>query len=126
MKRTSSPSHRHGPTHEDAWRVIRRLAPHLHIAHQIAGRIRVKLDGAAVDDETMRAVGLERLRAAAKGLRGVQEIQFNALARSCVVEYDNRVIPDAAWPDLLGERDSPAAAALIALMLERYDEIGDA
>lgn len=124
MSRNATPSRDQGFTAADAWHIVRRLAPHLRIAHQIAGRVRVKLDGAAANDVVIVAIGLKRLRDGAKGLRGVREIEFNALARSCVVEYDNRVIPDAAWSDLLSGRDSAAAAALIAVMLERYAEIG--
>lgn len=97
--------------------VLTRLAPYLSIAHHVPGRIRLKLDEAAIGDPQLRAAG-ERLRAALAGLRGLRSIRLNVLARSCIVEYDNGVIPDEAWPDLLAGRDTRAAETLFALLRE--------
>lgn len=107
----------------DPWRVVSAFAPYLRIAHQIGGRVRFKLDPAALDAEALRGVGVERLRQAIGSVRGVRQIQLNLLARSCVVEYDNGTIPDAAWPDLLAGRQTAAAAALVGVLQEKYEEI---
>lgn len=105
-------------TDADVWRLVDRLAPHLRIAHHISGRIRLKLDAAALVDRGLPAGTAGKLDALLTGLRGIRRVELNLLARSCVVEYDVAVIPDAAWPDLLGKRDTPAAAALIAVLRE--------
>lgn len=113
------------PPGPDPWQVVTLFTPYLRIAHQIAGRVRLKLDAAALDVPVLREVGGERLKTALGSVRGVHDIQLNLLARSCVVEYDNGTIPDAAWPDLLAERRTDAAAALIGILREKYEEVRD-
>jgi hypothetical protein len=61
------------------------------------------------------AAGGDRLKQALGAIRGVHDIQFNLLARSCVVAYDSATIPDAAWPDLLGGHRTAAAETLLGL-----------
>lgn len=84
----------------DPWRVVANFALHLRIAHQIAGRVGLELDVAALDEPA---------------LRGVHDIQFNRLARfgnpvgalPHTVVLDARRVPcasrsseiDAAWLD---------------------------
>lgn len=102
----------------DAWRIVERLAPFLRIAHQIPGRIRLKLDAGALAAHPLPAGEAGRLDAILSGIRGIRRVQLNLLARSCVVEYDAAVIPDAAWPDLLAGRDTPAAAVLAGILRE--------
>lgn len=99
----------------DPWRVAAALANDLRIAHQIAGRVRLKL-AATGDLSALRAASVA-LRAALAAQPGVRAFQINPLARSCVIEYDNQVIPDAAWPDLLAGRQTDAAAALRDLLV---------
>ena len=100
----------------DPWRAVADFAPYLRIAHQIPGRVRLKLDAAALDMPALREVSGERLKTALASVRGVHDIALNLLARSCVVAYDNGTIPDAAWPDLLAGRRTPAAATLLDLL----------
>lgn len=107
----------------DPWQVVSTFAPYLRIAHQISGRVRLKLDPAALDDPALREIGGDRLKQALGTVRGVQDISLNLLARSCVVAYDATTIPDAAWPDLLAGRQSDAAAILIGILHEKYEEI---
>lgn len=107
----------------DPWQVVADFSPYLRIAHQIGGRVRLKLDTAALDDPKLNGLGSDRLRAALGSVRGVHDITVNLLARSCVVEYDNAVIPDAAWPDLLAGRKSDAAAVLMGILQEKYMEV---
>ncbi len=107
----------------DPWRVVTAFAPHLRIAHQIAGRVRLKLDAAALDVPELKQMGGNRLKQALDSIRGVRDIQLNLLARSCVVAYDNDTIPDAAWPDLLAGRRTAAAATLVGILQEKYEEV---
>jgi len=111
------------PAAIDPWQVVSTYAPYLRIAHQISGRVRLKLDAAVLDEPALRAFGGERLKAALAGVRGVRDIALNLLARSCVVAYDPAAIPDAAWPDLLAGRKTEAAATLIGILQEQYEEI---
>ncbi|MDD3529656.1 MAG: hypothetical protein PHS77_07235 [Gallionellaceae bacterium] len=98
----------------DPHRVIAQVAPYLRIAHQVAGRVRIKLQFTALDATALsRGEGLTRTFGA---LPGVRAISLNPLALSCVVEYDNAVIPDAAWPDLLAGRRTAAAETLLGLL----------
>lgn len=107
----------------DPWQVVVAFAPYLRIAHQISGRVRIKVDATALNGKTLRELGPERLRQALETIRGVRSIQFNLLARSCVVEYDHRTIPDAAWPDMLSGQQTPAAGILVGILQEKYEEI---
>lgn len=94
--------------------VIACWAPYLRIAHQVPGRVRLRLDATLADAPQLRRVGpaeLQRVLGAASGLR---DVRLNPLARSCVIEYDNSLIPDPAWADLLAGRDTPAARVLTA------------
>jgi hypothetical protein len=94
--------------------VIACWAPYLRIAHQVPGRVRLRLAAALADAPELRRFDpavLQRVLGEASGLRNVR---LNPLARSCVVEYDDKLIPDAAWADLLAGRDTPAARILTA------------
>lgn len=107
----------------DPWQVVSAFAPYLRIAHHISGRVRLKLDPAALDAPALRELGSDRLEQALGTVRGVQDISVNLLARSCTVAYDASTIPDAAWPDLLAGRQTPAAAVLMGVLQEKYAEI---
>ncbi len=99
-------------------RLVTEISPYLRIAHQINGRVRLKLDAGAFDSPAWRAGGGERLKQLFGVLPGVRDFSLNPLARSCVVEYDSAIIPDAAWPDLLAGRRSAAADVLLALFAD--------
>lgn len=103
----------------DSRQVVGHLAPCLRIAHQIRGRVRLKLDADALAAAPLPPGTAGRLDGLLTGIRGIRNVQVNLLARSCVVEYDTAVIPDAAWPDLLAGRTTPAAEALAAVLQER-------
>ncbi len=107
----------------DPWQVVSDFSSYLRIAHQIGGRVRFKVDTSALDDPALNGLGSAGLRAALGSVRGVQAISVNLLARSCVVEYDNAVIPDAAWPDLLAGRKTAAATVLVGILQEKYTEV---
>ena len=107
----------------DPWSVVSLFAPYLRLAHQIPGRVRLKLDAAALDVPLLRGLGAQALQQALASVRGVQDFSFNLLARSCVITYDNATIPDAAWPDLLAQRPSASAQTLVAILHETYEEV---
>jgi len=111
------------PPGVDPWGVVSLFAPYLRIAHQIPGRVRLKLDAAALDVPLLRGLGAQALQQALGSVRGVQDFSFNLLARSCVITYDNATIPDAAWPDLLAQRPSASAQTLVAILHETYEEV---
>lgn len=100
----------------DAGRLVGDMAASLHIAHQISGRVRLKLAPGALAQAAFTQGGGTRLKQALAAIPGVRGIQFNLLAHSCVVEYDSSAIPDAAWPDLLAGRHTAAADTLRGLL----------
>lgn len=104
------------PPPAEAARLLAEIVPHLRIAHQVGGRVRLKLDADAVS--ALRNGSGDRLTKLFGALPGVRGIAINPLARSCVVEYDNDVIPDATWPDLLAGRASAAASTLLGLITQ--------
>lgn len=125
VARKTRPAAMPDPSIPDPWGIVAAFSPYLHIAHQIPGRVRLKLDAAALDAPVLRELGGDRLKQVLGSVRGVRDISLNLLARSCVVAYDNAVIPDAAWPDLLAERRSDAAATLVGILREKYEEVRD-
>ncbi|MDR1423577.1 MAG: cation transporter [Azoarcus sp.] len=100
---------------------LRALTGLLTVAHHIPGRIRLKLNVGALPG----GISLEtkRFGSALDSISGIHGIHFNKLARSVTVEYDNRAIPDRAWPDLLANRPSPEAAALLNRLQEGYSHL---
>lgn len=94
------------------------LRAQLLLVHQISGRVRLKLvpTPALVDAwaaASASAAWTQHLRT----VPGVRSVALNPLARSCVIEYDPRLIPDSAWPDWLAGRSTPAARHLHDLLL---------
>lgn len=106
----------------EAWQFIERFAPQASIAHHIPGRIRLKFDIGMAELSGLDALRPERLQDALNNMRGVSGVRLNLLARSCTVEYDHRVIPAAAWEDLLACRETPAAQILADILREKYQE----
>lgn len=100
---------------------LRALTGLLTVAHHIPGRIRLKLNAGALPG----GIGFEtkRFAGALDSIFGIHGIHFNKLARSVTVEYDNKAIPDRAWPDLLANRPSPEAAALLNRLQEGYSHL---
>lgn len=87
------------------------LRRYLAIAHHVPGRIRVKLDMAALMH--LPAVDAEPFVALAKRIRGVTAIRVNAAALSAVIEYDTRLIAAPVWERLLaGDREEIEALLL--------------
>ncbi len=114
--------------------LLARFAPQLRIAHHIPGRVRLRLDAAALKEAGLagsgdggEGMGSLRLKGEWTGadaaLPGVRRVAWNLLARSCTIEYEPARIPDAAWPDLLAGRDTPAAAVLHAALQQAQRRI---
>ncbi|MGI6246455.1 MAG: hypothetical protein ACOYJQ_11880 [Pseudochelatococcus sp.] len=75
----------------------------LAIAHHVPGRIRVKLDPAALMQ--LPIVDTGPFVALAKRIPGVKAIRVNAAALSAVIEYDAGLIAAPVWERLLaGDR----------------------
>ena len=103
---------------EDARRIVRDGAAMLRIVHHIPGRVRLKLlGGPALAGKLADA---QRLLRAARAVPGIRAVDVNGPARSCVVEYDAKRIPPAAWQDLLSGAQSPDGEALLAAMLDAW------
>ncbi len=98
------------------------------IAHHIPGRIRLRL---SMSDRPPQLNGREQsLIAQATGFKealdnisGVRSIRVNVMARSCTVEYDHRVIPFKAWPDLIEGKASAEAGILKRIIEKKYAEV---
>lgn len=103
--------------------LIAAFSPYLQIAHQIPGRIRLKVALAVLDDPAIREIGSDSLAQVLGVVPGVRDIRINKLARSCTVDYQAEVIPDSAWHDLLSGHDSPAARILLRIIEDKYQEI---
>lgn len=95
--------------------LLGRLAASLTIAHHIAGRVRFKLaiDLSSVDRDSV--AGVKRFVEVLNGTAGIRSVKLNPLARSCLVEYDPKVIAPAAWQDVLNGSDTPDADTLLQL-----------
>ncbi|MGV6872061.1 hypothetical protein ACUSIJ_05130 [Pseudochelatococcus sp. B33] len=79
------------------------LRRYLAIAHHVPGRIRLKLDVAALGQ--LPDVDTEPFAALAQRIPGVKAIRVNAAALSAVIEYDVRLIAAPVWERLLtGDR----------------------
>lgn len=75
----------------------------LGIAHHVPGRVRVKLDIAALAH--LPNVDTGPFVALARRIPGVKAIRVNAAALSAVIEYDTRLIAAPVWERLLaGDR----------------------
>lgn len=106
-----------------AFEQLRSALHDVRIAHHISGRIRFKLVG---DVAIARPQPHSRVDAVVKRIPGVHRVRANVLARSCTVEYDPGVIPDAAWRDFLCGIPSDAAATLERVLRAAHQEIAHA
>ncbi|MDO4905542.1 MAG: hypothetical protein Q4A16_08345 [Lautropia sp.] len=108
--------------------LLAHFVPFLRIAHQIPGRVRFKFDASAGNGVKFDAstADSDTLTAVLKQTRGIKNIGWNLLARSCTVEYDPQVLPDDAWADLLAGRSSAATAVLHAILEETHANLRNA
>ncbi|ENO78479.1 HMA2 domain-containing protein [Thauera mechernichensis] len=104
---------------------LRAFLREVRIAHHIRGRIRLKVEAAAVSIDFPRERA-QVFQSLLDHIPGVRSVQVNLLARSCTVQYDPALIPERAWSDLLDGRVSDAAAILERILRDTYVEIGNA
>lgn len=102
--------------------LLAHFVPFLKIAHQIPGRVRFKFSTSAANGVKFDAPdkGGDALGEVLGRTRGIRDISWNLLARSCTISYDPQVIPDSAWVDLLAGRNSAAAETLHAILDETH------
>lgn len=104
----------------DGFDRLRRHLAAVRIVHHVRGRIRLRLDASP---DLPASPDLSRFRVMLGRIEGVRALRLNLLARSCIVEYDPGVIPEAAWDDFLAGAESEAAAALEAILRRKYREL---
>lgn len=101
------------------------------IAHHLPGRLRLRL----VQDRQIPGTPRDTaylltqatlFRDMLESIPGVRSIRFNLMARSCTVEYDQRVIPFKSWPDFLNDVPSDEARALRRIIEDRCAEVAGA
>ena len=103
--------------------VVASVSRHLHLAHQMRGRVRFKVQASIIDNPAASRFVGEQLSVALGTVRGVHSIKVNKLARSCTIEYDPALIPDVAWSDFLSGRQSSAADVLFSILEEKIAEV---
>ena len=91
-----------------------RLAALLEIAHHVPGRIRLRLAANAMTAAADALADARKFGAAVHSIPGIHAVNLNALARSCVVEYDPARIPPKAWTDLMNGIRSPDLDTLLS------------
>ncbi len=97
------------------------------IAHHIPGRIRLRLilDNLSLSDESVQALIMrfQNFKEVLNNIPGVHSIRINAIARSCTIEYDHKIIPFQAWVDFFNDIDSEAGSVLNKIFKNKYEEI---
>lgn len=108
----------------ESFEQIARFLPCLSIAHHIPGRIRLKLglSGVGLLDASARLQVREALALLGE-IEGVKTFRINAVALTCVIEYDTAVIPGQAWHDFLQGKSTPASGILRSIVEQKYREI---
>ncbi|MDR1890081.1 MAG: hypothetical protein LBQ81_12010 [Zoogloeaceae bacterium] len=87
------------------------LLAEVRIAHQIPGRVRLKLAGVPASVRTRLSPEiLARFFAGLAEIPGIRQVKLNALAQSCTLEYDPHTLADHAWRELF----SPGHAATLS------------
>lgn len=100
------------------------LVSRIRLAHQISGRVRLKLTGAIPHQSIERfKTSFSHFSDALHDIPGIRSIRVNVLARSCTVEYDPQSIPDNAWTDVLAGIRSREALSLVKRLGKKYREI---
>ncbi len=94
-----------------------RFAARLSIAHQIPGRVRLKLAAEAAPELAATAAQVKQFSRSITEIPGIRSVNLNPLARSCVVEYDPRIIPPSTWADLVSGTRSTAVEGLFRAFL---------
>lgn len=75
------------------------LRRHVRVAHQVPGRIRLKLSGLSLSD--LRRFDPTPFAGFLDGIEAVTSVRVNRAALSAVVEYDPAQMTEADWTRLL-------------------------
>jgi hypothetical protein len=86
------------------------LRRHLHIAHHVPGRVRMKISLSALQ-EVSRA-DAEKVLRMFESADGIQNVRVNAAARSVVIAYDRELIAPDDWNLLVDGEDEAALATV--------------
>ena len=93
------------------------------IAHHLRGRIRLRMTSYPKELQPPDSQTIEQLQTLIKQAPGVRSVRINLLARSCLIEYDPKVIPDQAWKDFIAGISSTTALMLENILRDTYQEI---
>lgn len=85
---------------------------HLHIAHHIPGRLRLRADAGLLELARQWHGQPVQLDAAVRIIDGFRSARINRVAASAVIEYDPSRVPPAAWHQLLEGDDEQALSVL--------------
>jgi hypothetical protein len=107
------------PTFEELCGYLNRV----HIAHHIRGRIRLRLTSHPKELSSADGQTAEQLQTLLAQAPGIRSVRINLLARSCLIEYDPKAIPDQAWKDVIAGVSSAAALSLQHILRDTYQEI---
>jgi len=95
----------------------------VNIAHHIRGRIRLRLTSYPKELQPPDSQTIEQLQTLIEQAPGVHSVRVNPLARSCLVEYDPKLISDQAWKDFIAGESSAAALTLEQILRDTYQEV---
>ncbi|MDR0735775.1 MAG: hypothetical protein LBF51_02895 [Zoogloeaceae bacterium] len=95
------------------------------IAHQIPGRVRLKLLRLPEFlHARLDAPALTRFFAGLRQIPGITQVKLNPLARSCTITYTPSRLPDHVWREAIGAPGnlSPATRDFLAKLRQNYLE----
>jgi hypothetical protein len=83
------------------------LLAEVRVAHQIPGRVRLKLAGVPAPLRAqLKPETLTRFFAGLGKIPGIRQVRLNALAKSCTLEYDTHTLSDSAWHELFASAET--------------------
>jgi hypothetical protein len=88
----------------------------LAIAHQVPGRIRLRIDPELADWALRQKLGIDEAAAWLAALPGILGVRANPIAASVVVEYDARRIAPDWWETLILGADNEALELLLGIL----------
>jgi hypothetical protein len=84
------------------------LRRHLHIAHHVPGRVRLKISLSALQD--VSRADAEKVLRLLESAHGIENVRLNAAARSVVITYERARIAPEDWEVLVhGEPEAALA-----------------
>lgn len=87
---------------------------HLHVAHHIPGRLRLRADAGLLELANQWRGPHMSLDEAIRRIEGIRDVRVNAAAATAVIEYEPESLPPEAWQQLLDGNDAEALDILEA------------